>query len=579
MPRTVATQQNSNHDNSFNLSSLFEFSAVVNISLDLKFILGHFILTLMGKLLSLRGIILLEHKPQCFSVKNIKGLPQELIGTEIKINKIPNRILYLEHEDGRKLPWTKHFKNHGIYLLIPLVTQEKIVGLAGFAPGVLKKKLAKEEETYIKSLANIAAAAIEKNLFIGELKQVNRRLDGKIQELNTLFELSKEFNAVLDPDRLVKLLMFSVMGQIGVNRFIICLEKDGAMDIVVSRLEKHFNPDLCTYFPSLNSPLLVESLQRKNELQWRNSLLDIGIQALVPMRLQNQTKGIIGLGEKMRDEKYSSTDLEFLSSLGNLAIIALENARLFKEEIEKQKLEDELIIAKEIQRGLLPAKLPDVPYFDVAATNISSKQVGGDYYDFITLSRQHYVIAIGDVSGKGTPASLLMANLQATIRALVPLGLSLADLTKRVNDLICDNTSSGRFITFFWGLLHTETRTLKYVNAGHNLPYLFHSDGTIERLDKGGIILGIMKAMVPYQEGEVRFDAGDVMVLFTDGVSEAMNSQGEEFGEDKLESIIRTHLNEPSSVIQTKIVDAVKEHSKNILQSDDITLVVLKATS
>ena len=147
MARTVAAQQNNNPENAFKLSSLFEFSGVVNASLDLKFILGHFILTLMGKLLSLRGIILLEHKPQCFSIKNVKGLPQELVDTEIKINKIPNRILYLEHEDGRKLPWTKHFKNHGIYLLIPLVTQEKIVGLAGFAPGILKKKLAKEEES------------------------------------------------------------------------------------------------------------------------------------------------------------------------------------------------------------------------------------------------------------------------------------------------------------------------------------------------------------------------------------------------------------------------------------------------
>ena len=204
MPRTVTAQENRNPENTFKLSSLFEFSAVVNVSLDLKFILGHFLLTLMGKLLSLRGIILLEHKPQCFSVENVRGLPQELIDTEIKINKIPNRILYLEHEDGRKFPWTKHFKHYGIYLLIPLVTQEKIVGLAGFAPGILKKKLAKEEEKYVKSLANIAAAAIEKNLFIGELKQVNRRLDGKIQELNTLFELSKEFNAVLDPELLAR---------------------------------------------------------------------------------------------------------------------------------------------------------------------------------------------------------------------------------------------------------------------------------------------------------------------------------------------------------------------------------------
>ena len=450
-------------EGAFELRSLFEFSSVVNASLDLKFILNHFLLTLMGKLLSLRGIVLLDNGSNSFRIENVKGLPLDIVGSTIKVDKIPNRIFSANAVDIKKYQWMKYFKSQGIYLFIPLCAQDKIVGITGFAPGILKKKLSKKETTYIKSLANIAATAIEKNLFIGELKQVNRRLDGKVQELNTLFEMSKEFNAVLDPDRLLKLLMFSVMGQIGVNRFAICLEQDGSMNVVASRLNKQFNPELCTFIPSLSAPLLVHDITRKSDTSWRDSLIELGINALIPLRLQNKTNGLLAVGEKMRGEEYSRTDLEFLSSLGNLAVIALENARLFKEAIEKQKMEDELLIAKEIQKGLLPARLPDVPRFDVSATNISSKQVGGDYYDFIQLSSQQYVIAIGDVSGKGTPASLLMANLQATIRALVPIGLSLAELTKRVNDLISDNTSSGRFITFFWGMLHTESKIFKYV--------------------------------------------------------------------------------------------------------------------
>ncbi|HZY10288.1 MAG TPA: PP2C family protein-serine/threonine phosphatase, partial [Bacteroidota bacterium] len=264
---------------------------------------------------------------------------------------------------------------------------------------------------------------------------------------------------------------------------------------------------------------------------------------------------------------------------GNLAIISLENARLFKEAIEKQRMEDELTIAKEIQRGLLPAKLPQIRHFDISATNISSKQVGGDYYDVIPLGDEKYIIAVGDVSGKGTPASLLMANLQATIRALVPLGLPLDELTKRVNDLICDNTGSDRFITFFWGLLDSPAKILRYVNAGHNPPFLFHSNGKIERLDKGGLILGVMKTVVPYQTGQVKFDNGGVLVMFTDGVSEAMNEQGEELGEEKLEEMVRAKLGMSSTHILTEIVEEVKKHSRNIPQYDDITLVVLKATS
>lgn len=566
-------------EGAFELRSLFEFSSVVNASLDLKFILNHFLLTLMGKLLSLRGIVLLDNGSNSFRIENVKGLPLDIVGSTIKVDKIPNRIFSANAVDIKKYQWMKYFKSQGIHLFIPLCAQDKIVGITGFAPGILKKKLSKKETTYIKSLANIAATAIEKNLFIGELKQVNRRLDGKVQELNTLFEMSKEFNAVLDPDRLLKLLMFSVMGQIGVNRFAICLEQDGSMNVVASRLNKQFNPELCTFIPSLSAPLLVHDITRKSDTSWRDSLIELGINALIPLRLQNKTNGLLAVGEKMRGEEYSRTDLEFLSSLGNLAVIALENARLFKEAIEKQKMEDELLIAKEIQKGLLPARLPDVPRFDVSATNISSKQVGGDYYDFIQLSSQQYVIAIGDVSGKGTPASLLMANLQATIRALVPIGLSLAELTKRVNDLISDNTSSGRFITFFWGMLHIESKIFKYVNAGHNLPFLIHRDRSVTRLDKGGIILGIMKAIVPYQEGEVKMSEGDVLVLFTDGVTEAMNSKGEEFGEDRLEGIIKENLNESAEVILKIIVEAVKEFSKSATQSDDITLVIVKAIS
>jgi phosphoserine phosphatase RsbU/P len=568
---------NTANADAYELRSLFEFSNVVNSSLDLNFIISHFLLTLMGKLLSLRGVVLLARHAETFSIENIKGLPQELLSTEIQIKKVPNRLMYVEHEDCKKNPWMKEFRNHGIYLLIPLTVQDKVVGIAGLAPSIRSKKLPEAASTYVRSLANIAAAAIEKNLFIGELERVNRQLDGKVQELNTLFELSKEFNAVLDPDRIIKLLLFSTMGQIGVSKYAICLERDGSMETIISKFEKGFEKELCAKFLSLEAPVLVDCNTKKSDLSSHRVMNDYGIQVLVPLRHQNVTKGILAIGERIKAIPYKAADLEILSSLGNLAIISLENARLFQQAIEKQKMEDELLIAKEIQQGLLPESLPKIESFNLAAVNISSKQVGGDYYDIIPLSRQHYVFAIGDVSGKGTPASLLMASLQATIRALVPLGLSLGELTKRVNDLICDNTTSGRFITFFWGILDCESKILKYVNAGHNLPYVIHQNGTVERLDRGGIILGIMKTVVPYQEGEIKLSKGDLLVMFTDGVSESMDSNGDEFGEDRLEKLLIEHRQESSSSVLEHIVDAVKIHSKNTIQSDDITLVIAQA--
>ncbi len=233
-------------------------------------------------------------------------------------------------------------------------------------------------------------------------------------------------------------------------------------------------------------PVLVDDLVVRNTVDPRPVLRSLGLAVVVPMQLQGETKGLIVLGDKLNREPYGQADLEFLASLANLAIISLENARLFKEALEKQRMENELMIARDIQKGLLPSVIPAIDGVDIAATNISSKQVGGDYYDVIPVSAGRFIIAIGDVSGKGTPAALLMANLQATIRALVPLDLTLGELTARVNVLMCQNTGGNKFVTFFWGILDTARGTLLYVNAGHNYPYLLHADGSMDRLDVAG---------------------------------------------------------------------------------------------
>ena len=562
-------------ENAFELTSLFEFSSVVNASLDLKFIFNHFLLTMMGKFLSLKGIVILENRTNIFRTEIAKGIQNDSSKTEWKISKIPKRIVFIGKEDKRRYHWLKDFHAIGITMLIPLIARDRIVGIAGITPGN-RTKLTDKEILYIKSIANIAAVAIEKGLFIQELSVVNRQLDRKIQELNTLFEVGKEFNSVLEKNRLIKLLIFSVMGQIGVNRYFLCVEENGTMNVVAEKLDRKNREDVCKYIPSLTKPMLVSAMTGKAEKQWQEWLENIGIEAVIPLQLQQQTKGLLALGEKLNKDVYTQKDLEFLSSLGNLAMISRDNVRLFNDAIEKQKMEDELIIAREIQKGLLPAVLPTIPSFDIAAVNISSKQVGGDYYDVIKLSSKHFVIAIGDVSGKGTPASLLMASLQATIRALVPLGLSLSELTKRVNDLIYENTSNGRFITFFWGILDTEAMIFKYVNAGHNPPILVHADGSLELLEKGGMILGIMNSGISYAEGEVTLKKDDLLVLFTDGVNESMNSDNIEFGDERLCSLVTQHRTDDAKTVLNNLVDSVKLHSVNTAQSDDITIVVLK---
>ncbi len=570
----------SSYESHFEHAALFEFSTVINASLDLRFILGHILLTLMGKLLSSRALVAVSHHDGRYRVEMTKGLPSGLEGNEVMIKTLPSTIGYVDRMSDKRHPWISYFADHGLTIYIPLIASQRPIGILAFSPRQTDRGMNTQEETYLRSLASISASAIEKCHMIDELGLVNRKLDRKIQELNTLFEVGKEFGAVLDPDKLIRLLVFSLLGQVGVNRYLICLKEGSDMRVAASRLDGPApQPELLAGLTKIHTGVQIEDMIVTSAIDPRPVLHDLHMKVAVPMELQGQTRGVLLLGDKLNREQFTAADLEFLSALGSLAIISLENARLFQQAIEKQKMEDELAIAREIQKGLLPSILPSLPGYEIAAANFSSKQVGGDYYDVIPLDDDRLILAIGDVSGKGTPASLLMANIQATIRALVPLDLPLTDLTARVNDLMCPNTGGSRFVTFFWGCLDHRRKTFTYVNAGHNHPYLLHADGSVDRLDKGGMILGVMETMVPYEQETVVLHDGDVLVLFTDGVSEAMNAASEEYGEERLEAVIRKAAGWGAQGLIDIIHQDITAHAHGAPQSDDITMMVMRVVT
>lgn len=577
-PRTRRPQKASGDgDVSSDFLPLFEFSNVVNSSVDLKFILGTVLLTVMGKMLVSKGMVLLKRQPGQFEVLNAKGLDAETVGRMVQIDR-PLRGIGSMDQGSAAQPWALFFRERGQKLLVPILAQRRVVGLLSLGERLGGKKFTKSDHQLIGSLLNLSAAAIEKAVMIEQLRDVNRSLDRKFQELNTLFDLSKEFNVILDAEKVIRLLTFSLLGQVGVNRYAFCLDDDGRMQLVASKLDHELgSPEILRHLCKLHGADLVENLAKQKKFSAvAVELARVGIVAVVPMQLQNQVKGAVLLGEKVRGGEYAKADLEFLYSMANLAIISIENARLFRSAIEKQKLEDELAIAREIQQGLLPRSLPAIPGIDIAAVNVSSKQVGGDYYDVVPIGQDRYILAIGDVSGKGTPAALLMANVQASLRAFAPMGMSLPDATCRINDLTSQNTGQDKFITFFWASLNSSTREFRYVNAGHNPPFLLRADGSIKRLDVGGIILGLMKTSSPYLEEAVTLNSGDVIVMFTDGVSEAMNSREEDFTEERLEALLKTVRSEsPATIIET-VRKALEEYTHGTPQSDDITMLVLR---
>ena len=559
------------------LLPLFEYSNVINSSIDLNFILTTVLLTVLGKMLVSRGMILLRRDGQNFEVVVAKGVGEDRKGQVIHIESPPKTPRTIPEKSGSKtLPPV--FAESRLQLVVPIITQQRVVGMLGLGERIGRKGYAGSDLDLIKSLVNLSASAIEKAVMLEQVREANRSLDRRYQELNTLFELSKEFNLVLDSQKVVRLLTFSLLGQVGVNRYAICLREKGSMQLVTSRLEDI--PELHKAIQSLSdlksSVATEELLKEKGRRVTAEHLMKASVRAVIPMHVQNQTKGLILLGDRLSGAEYSRADMEFLYSLGNLAIISIENARLFQETLEKQRLEDELKIAREIQQGLLPQALPVIEGFEIAAVNVSSKQVGGDYYDLVQRSGEEFVFAIGDVSGKGAPAALLMANVQAALRALAPMNYSLPEATARINDLTFMNTGGDKFITFFWGSVDGKTRMLRYVNAGHNLPFLIHRDGSLDRLSKGGLILGIMKTGTPYEEGVIQLVEGDTLFLFTDGVSEAMNPRGEDFTEERLETILKRISDLSAGDIIRSVKTEVEAFVGAAAQSDDITMLVLK---
>ncbi len=304
----------------------------------------------------------------------------------------------------------------------------------------------------------------------------------------------------------------------------------------------------------------------------------LGAQLLIPMLLKDQLLGFLALSPKLSEQAYAPSDLRLLRSVGGQVALALENARLTSavaaEVARRERLNRELEIAREVQEQLFPQGKPKVPGLDYAALCRPARGVGGDYYDFVDLPSGSFGLAIGDVSGKGIPAALLMASLQASLRGQATFGTTdLAQLMGRVNRLMCDSSAINRYATFFYGEYQPTSRVLRYVNAGHNPPMLVRSDGEVVRLDAGGPVVGLLD-LASYMAAEVTLRPGDRFIAFTDGVSEAMNSHDEEWGEEHLLEAFRACDGLSPAEAIGRVIAGADAFAAGAPQHDDMTLVV-----
>lgn len=553
------------------LTSLFEISRSLNSMLNLRSILENVLRIPMGHLLVSRGIILLkkEEASHEFFVEEIKGLPRDLLNKSIQIPSPPQRSMTLDEiETG--MEWLEFFREFNIQLLVPLNSSTGTKGLLGFGKKIGQEKYEETEIEFLDSLSNIATNAVVNGMMFEEIQSVNRILDRKVQQLNTIFDISREFNLTLDCKKIGSLLSFALMGEMLVNRCMVIIKNQGKLEILVAK-----GSGLSGSVPDCIEEVTQTVILDETEPECLPELKSMGFALMVPMHIQNKTRGLMILGPKISGEGFGSEEIEFLQILGNQAMASLENARLFDEALEKQKMEEELHLAQKIQQGLLLSTVPGIMGYEIATINLPSRQVGGDYYDIIPISEGRYGITIADVVGKGAGAALLMANLQASLRALLSLQIPIDTLVSRINHIIYENTDLDKFITFFYGELDPVNQQFTFCNAGHNPPYRVSKKCKLEELTTGGIVIGMMPDAL-FDIETIQLNGGDQLVFYTDGVTETVNKDDEEFGEDRLKNLIKDHINLSAEKMIEKIIQEVKQFGSTEQQIDDITLVTIK---
>jgi len=329
-----------------------------------------------------------------------------------------------------------------------------------------------------------------------------------------------------------------------------------------------------------HSSILTSDAQADPRFKARESVIKLNIHSAMCVPLWNNKEiiGIIYVDRISNLDQFTQEDLKLLTLLSNLAAVKIENAKLTEQAIEKEKMERELALAAQIQKDFLPNRIPESRAFDIVGDNIPCHQVGGDYYDFLEIDENRLLIVIADVSGKGVSASLLMASLRAALHSEIHPEHDIEAMASKLNDFVHRSSAANSFITFFYAELNKKTGEMKYINAGHNPPLHIDTKNNITRFESSGLPLGMFTGQ-KYKPRSVSLNPGEMVILFTDGITESRNEDNQEFSEDRLIASIKNHRKASSQEILSKIQKEVEEYTRGMEPMDDMTLVIIKRKS
>jgi sigma-B regulation protein RsbU (phosphoserine phosphatase) len=406
--------------------------------------------------------------------------------------------------------------------------------------------------------------------------------------LALLYRLSQTFNSSLDLDEVLKRVMDEVITATRAERgFVMLREADdqlvfrvarGMDQQIIDEPQFQVSRSVVARAAREGQPILASDAQTDDRFSMRQSVMNLRLRSVlcVPLMIKEQVSGVVYVDNRLHSGIFTQADLDLLTAIASSAAVAIENARLYQVAVDKGRLERELQMAREVQASLLPRETPGIPGWEFVARWRPAREVAGDYYDFIACDQGQLGLVIADVTDKGMPAALFMALTRSIVRASVASASSPAAGIARANRLICDDSTRGMFVTLFYALLNPAVRELTYVNAGHNPPLLCRAgrDQPME-LTLTGLPLGI-EVDASYEQHTLRLVPGDFVLFYTDGVTDAMNAAGQDFGIGRLQRVVMEQCSSSAADILEALERALDSFTASTAPFDDVAIMVVR---
>jgi phosphoserine phosphatase RsbU/P len=554
------------------LISLLDLTTTLSSALSSQEILDAALLIVMGELRVTRGALFVR-QGEIFERRAMRGVPA-------------GGALSLRFEVGEEellLPGPSvapEIAASGLEVVCAIRKAERVIALLALGGRADSRVFGSADVGFLRSVAACAATPIENGLIYDELRRVNQRLSVKVFQLDTLFEVSRELGTTFDEEGIQNVVISTVMGHLLVSRCALYLAEPGGSlvlkqgrglraDAGLQRLPAEVVAPAREF---LRAPVDVDALP---EGALRQQLLAARMAMLVPFVGQTRVEGFLAVGRRASGDDFSDEDRDFAQTLVRQALAALESVQAQHARLDRQRRDREMQIAREIQQSLFPRSWPELPSLQLAALSRPCYEVGGDLYDFIPLAGTRFALVMADVSGKGAPASILMASVHAFLRAAAGT-LPPPALMERLNQFLFESTQANKYVTLFYAELSPRRRRLTYVSAGHVPPFLLRTSGERVRLTEGGPVLGLLEN-IRFEVGEIALDPGDLLALVTDGVTEAQTPDEIEFGDVRVFETLRGCASGSAHEVLDGLVGAVQRWSGPQGCADDLTAMILKA--